>query len=438
VAFEISEEFDTPVLLRLTTRLSHSKSLVEFGERTDIGLDDFDDQPRKYVVIPTNMRPRHPMVEARLLRLKEYSEAFQGNRIEWRDRSIGVVTSGISYQYVREAAPEVSVLKLGMSHPLPEKVVGEFADGVDRLVVVEELDPYLEEQLRQMGLEVVGVERRSLCGELNQDIAYGVIFNKKPERDAACGVAEDAPPRPPVMCAGCPHRAVFHVLKKHKTIIMGDIGCYTLAVLPPLEAMDTGVVMGTGVSMVAGAAKVAPNRRVCGVIGDSTFVHSGIAGLVDLVYNQAAAPIVILDNRTTAMTGHQDHPATGRTLQGRETHRLDLAEMARAAGVKHVVRVDPLDVARMDEEVGAAFERDEPSVIISDRPCTLMVRQKHEFAYRIDEETCVRCDRCLSTGCPAIAIRGENLVIDEILCARCGLCRQVCKVEAVVRVDGKQ
>jgi indolepyruvate ferredoxin oxidoreductase alpha subunit len=436
-AFAISEKFDTPVLVRLTTRLSHSKGLVELEDREDVPLLDFDDQPRKYVVIPTNMRPRHPIVERRLVQLTEYSEAFEGNRTEWRDRSIGVVTSGVSYQYVREAAPEVSVLKLAMSHPLPEKMVREFASGVEQLVAVEELDPYLEEQLRQMGLDVVGVERRSLCGELNQDIAYRVIFDKEPERDAACGPATDAPPRPPVMCAGCPHRAVFHVLKKHKTIIMGDIGCYTLAVLPPLEAMDTGVVMGTGVSMVAGAAKVAPDRRVCGVIGDSTFVHSGITGLVDLVYNQSVAPIVILDNRTTAMTGHQDHPATGRTLQGRETHRLDLAEIARAAGVKHVVRVDPLDVARLDEEVGAAFERDEPSVIISDRPCALLERRQYDFAYRIDEETCVRCDQCLKTGCPAISVREEGLVIDEILCARCGLCVQVCKVEAVQRVDGR-
>ena len=434
-AFAISEQFDTPVLLRLTTRISHSKTLVVLDERTDVPLQGFDTQPRKYVVIPVNMRPRHLMVEDRLIRLREFSESFPGNRIEWRDRATGVVTSGVSYQYVREAAPDVSVLKLGMSYPLPESLIREFADGVDQLVVVEELDPFFEEQIQLMGIAVVGVDRRSLCGELNQDIAYRIIFDKDPKRDPACEPATDAPPRPPVMCAGCPHRAVFHVLKKHKTKIMGDIGCYTLAVLPPLEAMDTAIVMGTGVTATAGVARAAPDQRVCGVIGDSTFVHSGITGLVDMVYNRAVAPIVILDNRTTAMTGHQDHPGTGRTLQGGDTHKLDFEALAKAVGVNHVARINPLDVARFDEEVAAAFNRDEVSVIISDSPCVLLDRRSYDFAYRIDKEACIQCNQCLNTGCPAIAMRDDQLVIDEILCNRCGLCVQVCKVEAIEKPE---
>jgi len=434
LAFELSERFDTPVLLRSSTRISHSKSPVAVGERRVPDAKHFRRDPRKYVMVPANARERRKVLEQRLRDLAQFSEQTELNRAEYRDTSLGIVTSGVSYQYVREALPHASVLKLGMVYPLPASAVREFASRVERLCVVEELDPFLEEQIRGLGIHVEGKSLIPAYGELDPDIVAHAIDHHGLHEWADGEPGDDLPARPPVMCPGCPHRAVFFVLAKIGATVFGDIGCYTLGVAPPLSAMHTCVCMGAGVGMALGAQKAGLTGPVVAVIGDSTFVHSGITPLIDIVYNRGAATVLILDNRTTAMTGRQDHPATGRTLSGEETHELDLAALAGAVGVKDVRVVDPYDMYALEQAVRAAVNHPAPSVVVVRRACALADRRSWKAAMHVDPDLCTSCGLCGRLGCPALRPpvgRDSIASIDPILCTGCGECAQLCPHNAI-------
>ena len=437
-AFDLSEEFDTPVMLRTTTRINHGKSVVRLSEPREPVFGRFEHNPQKYVMIPAHAMKRHIVVEERMLRLKELSDEIEINRIEWGSREIGVITSGISYQYVKEVVPEPSVLKIGMTYPIPEKLIREFAAKVKTLYVVEELDPFLEEQIRALGIEVIGKERFPITGELNPKlVAAGFGIEITPADTPAI----DVPPRPPVLCPGCPHRGFFHVLKKLKAIATGDIGCYTLGVLPPLESLDTCVCMGASIGTALGVKRAQPpddKRPVVAVIGDSTFVHAGIPGLIDAVYNGTAATICILDNSTTAMTGGQDHPASGKTLRGEDAPKLDLAALAKAVGVEDVLVVDPYDLDALEKALRYAIRTKKPSVVITQRSCLLMDRASGRTVSIVDAETCNECGLCLRIGCPAIESLGaegdkSKALINADLCTGCGVCIQVCRQAAIGR-----
>lgn len=434
LAFEISERFDTPVLLRSSTRVSHSKSPVSVGERSVPAAKPFRRDPRKYVMVPANARERRKVLEQRLKNLAEFSERTEVNRAEYRDLSLGVITSGVSYQYVREALPHASVLKLGMVHPLPEALIREFASRVGRLCVVEELDPFLEDSIRAMGIGVEGKSHIPVYGELDPDIVASAFGGGGSAERWNQQEADALPARPPVMCPGCPHRAVFFVLAKIGATVFGDIGCYTLGVAPPLSAMHTCVCMGAGVGMALGAEKAGLAGPAVAVIGDSTFVHSGITPLIDIVYNRGAATVLILDNRTTAMTGRQDHPATGRTLSGEDTYELDLAELARAVGVKDVRVVDPYDMYALEQAIRAAVNHPAPSVVVVRRACALADRRSWKAAMYVDADLCTSCGLCGRLGCPALRPpvgRESTATIDPILCTGCGECAQLCPYNAI-------
>ena len=438
-AFDISETYDTPVMLRLTTRVAHSQSLLEKGERAERELPPYRKDIPKYVMVPANAKPRHTAAEDRLLKLKEFSEETPLNRVERHGDEIGVICSGVVYQYVREALPEASILKLGCSNPLPEQKIRDFAGSVKTLYVIEELDDVMEEQIRAMGIDVRGKDVFSYEGEIFPEIIAEKILGKTlpiPYRYDGSLVT-----RPPVLCAGCPHRGTFHVLKKAKVNVLGDIGCYTLGALPPLAAIDTTICMGAGIGMALGMEKVRGkdfSRETVAVIGDSTFLHSGITGLIDVVYNQGCTTTIILDNHITAMTGHQQNPLTGLTVKGEPTRRLDLESLLKGIGIERVQVVDPFDVkafsAILKEELAAA----EPSVIIARRPCELLLKGEKD-TYFIDGERCLRCGRCLKIGCPAIEKTGVGTVpmIHGEQCVGCGLCVNVCGNEGVIRKDGE-
>lgn len=371
-AFHISEQYDTPVMVRITTRIAHSESIVELGEREDIGEPKgFVRDVQKFVMIPAYARKRHAVVEERLEKLKALSEESHLQKAEILDDKIGIVTSGVVYQYVKEAMPNASILKLGMTNPIPEKLIRDFASKVKELYIVEELDPYLESQIREMGLEVKGIGKR--LGELSPDVV-SEFFSGKVVPDTLPDI--DLPARPPAMCAGCPHRSVFYMLKKKKMTVAGDIGCYTLSVLPPLEIMDTCVCMGASITVAMGIEKATGRSdNVVAVIGDSTFVHSGITGLIDMVYNKSKGTVIILDNATTAMTGRQDHPATGKTLMGEDTTRLSFFELAKTLGIEYVRNVDPYDLKELESVIDEATKLDKLAVIITNRPCVLLRRE---------------------------------------------------------------
>ena len=432
MAFDLSRRFDTPVMLRVTTRICHGKSPVTLGERVVPDLVEYEKDPRKTVMVPGHARGRHLIVEERRKKLMAFADTFEENRIEMRDSSLGVISSGIAYQYARDIFPEASFLKLGMSYPLPEGLIRRFADQVDTLYVVEELEPFLEDQIRAMGIEVTGKEKLPRTGEFSPEIIRAGLATA-PASSSEEAQTPDLPPRPPVLCPGCPHRGIFHVLKKLKLTVMGDIGCYTLSALPPLSAMDTCVCMGAGVGMATGIEKaLGPEQdgRTVAVIGDSTFVHSGITGLVDMVYNQGHGTVIILDNRTTAMTGQQDHPGTGRTLREESTHELDFVALARAVGVADVQVVDPRDLKETEAAVRAAIAHDGPSVVITQRACVLLVRERGD-ALVIDEAECVTCGRCLQLACPAISKLDDVVQIDPLFCIGCDVCAQVCPKDAI-------
>ena len=445
-AFEISEEYDTPVLLRTTTRVNHGKSTLSLSDPQEPVFGRFECNLQKYVMIPAYAMKRHVIVEERMIRLRELSNTTDLNAIEWGDTSIGVITSGIAYQYVREVLPEASVLKLGMTYPLPDRLIRDFASKVEKLYVVEELDPFLEEQIRSLGIEVIGKERFPIVGELNPKlVAAGFDRSARvltgPDAREDMG-APTVPSRPPVLCPGCPHRGFFHVLKKMKAIVTGDIGCYTLSVLPPLEVMDTCVCMGASIGSALGirrAQSPVDRRPVVAVIGDSTFVHSGITGLIDAVYNGTAATICILDNSTTAMTGGQEHPASGKTLMGAPAPKLDLAALARAIGVEDVLVVDPYDLEAVEKALRYATRTDKPSVIITNRPCVLRDRSQKPPKSSVALEMCTGCQVCFRIGCPAIeSFEADDKLrarINADLCQSCGVCVQVCRFEAIGRPE---
>ncbi len=437
LGLEISEQFDIPVMLRITTRIAHSQSLVELAEPVAREIKPYSKDVKKNLMVPAFGRLRRVNLAERLSRLARYSEQAPVNFIVPGDDRVGVVTSGISYQFVREALPGVSILKLGMTNPLPVQLIKRFAGQVDALYVVEELEPYLEEQIRMLGLKVTGKELLPDTGELNQGLlrrsfaAAGVLPPQPPAGSPVEGLPQ-APPRPPVLCPGCPHRGVFYTLQRLKLTVTGDIGCYTLGGLPPLEGMDSCVCMGASIGMAHGIDKAVPGLkgRTVAVIGDSTFLHSGITGLLNAVYNGSDITVLILDNRTTAMTGHQDHPATGRTLMGREAPAVDLAALCRSLGVQRVQVVDPLDMARLKEVIKSEVAAPGPSVIIARRPCVLLTREAGP-PVTVDAEKCKGCKMCLKLSCPAISMQDGKSSVDANLCVGCNLCVQVCTAGAM-------
>ena len=426
LAFELSERYDTPVILRMTTRVAHSQSLVALGERSEVPLRPYEKNIAKYVMMPANARVRHTVVEARMQKLSEDANDFAINRIEEGSKALGIICSGGVYEYVKEALPEASVLKLGMVHPLPYKLIEKFAKSVDRCIVAEELAPHLETQIKAHGIAVEGKNLFPRCGEFSANLirkcVNGQVWEKKPA---------EVPARPPVLCSGCPHRGVFYTLAKLKLHVLGDIGCYTLGAVPPLSAMDAVICMGASIGMAVGFDKADPeaHKNTVAVIGDSTFIHSGITGLIDAVYNKGRVTVMILDNRTSGMTGHQDHPATGKTIKKEPTHELDLAEVCRAVGVEDVVTVDPGDLAATEAAVKAALAREEVSVIIAKRPCVLLTKKLYN-GFKVNEK-CKKCKACLKLGCPAIVNGANGITIDVSLCTECGLCKSVCKFGAI-------
>ena len=429
LAFELSEKFDTPVLVRSTTRLSHSQGHVETGDRQEIPLREYKKDIGKYVMMPGMAKKRHIVVEQRMKDIKAFADTLPINHIEYRDKKIGVISSGIAYQYVREALPEASTLKLGMVYPLPEKLIREFAASVDKLYVAEELEPFFENQIKAMGLAVVGKELFTVQGEYSTNLIRERIGGEKTEVTNPGAL----PQRPPVMCPGCPHRAVFYTIKKLGLTATGDIGCYTLGALPPLQGIDMCVCMGASIGTAMGMEKARGKdfaRKLVAVIGDSTFFHSGITGLVEMMYNGATSTVIILDNSTTGMTGHQEHPGTGKNIKGDIACAVDIPALIGAIGVKHIRIVDPFDVKAIEQALKEETAREELSVIIARRPCALL-NKKASKAVCVITDKCRKCGVCLRLGCPAIVKTESGMHIDASLCTACGLCANVCAFGAI-------
>ena len=429
-AYEISEEFDTPVILKMCTRVSHSQSLVELGERTE-AEKPYEKNIAKYVMMPGNAIRRHPVVEERTRKLTEFAETCDLNRVEMGGTSMGVITSSTSYQYVKEVfGDSVSVLKLGMANPLPVKLILDFASKVDKLVVVEELDSIIEDHCRKLGLKVWGKNVLPLEGEFSQNLVAsklgGTVHTGKTLEDAI-------PPRPPVMCAGCPHRGLFYTLNKNKCTVLGDIGCYTLGAVAPLSAMDMTLCMGGSISGIHGFNKARGEEtegKTVAVIGDSTFMHSGMTGLANIAYNQSNSTVIILDNSITGMTGHQQNPTTGYNIKGDPAGKIDLESLCKAMGFNRVRVVDPYDLKACDQAVKEELAANEPSVIISRRPCALLKYVKHNAPLAVNKEKCIGCKSCMKIGCPAISIKEGKAWVDNTLCVGCGVCEQLCPVGA--------
>ncbi len=432
-AYELSEQFDTAVLIKMCTRVSHSQSVVETGDRVVPEEKQYEKNPAKYIMMPANAKRRHPEVEARTKALTAWAETAKINRIETgRETSCGIVTSSTCYQYVKEAFGDTyPVLKLGMIWPMPEQKIKEFAATVDKLVVVEELDGFIEEHCRNLGLTVSGKELFGNIGELSQNMVKEKLGGSV--QTGSC-LTENIPARPPVMCAGCPHRSIFYVLKKLNLTVLGDIGCYTLGAVPPLGAIDTTVCMGASVSGLHGFVKAGGEEkegRTVAVIGDSTFIHSGITGLINIAYNESNATVIILDNSITGMTGHQQNPTTGYNLKGDPCTKINLESLCHAVGINRVRVVDPYDMETCQTVVQEELAAKEPSVIISRRPCALLKYVKHPGPISSDPEKCKGCKACMKIGCPAISMVDGKAVIDTTLCVGCGVCEQLCKFDAL-------
>lgn len=431
-AFEMSEKFNTPVLLKMVTRVAHSQSIVDTEERVEPDRVPYVKDPAK-VMMTLNSRNAHIRVEERTKALIEYAESTELNRVEMgEDTSVGIITDSTSYQYAREVlGDKVSILKLGMINPLPEKLIKDFAQKVDKVIVLEELDPIIENHCKQLGIKVAGKDTFPICGEFSQNLVRKCLGMKEPEHIT---IEENVPARPPVMCAGCPHRGIFYILKKKKCMVYGDIGCYTLGAVAPLNAMDLNVCMGASCSGLHGFNKAigeeAESNSV-GVIGDSTFIHSGMTGITDISYNMSNSTVIILDNSITGMTGHQQNPTTGKNLRGEPAGKVDLEALCRALGFNRVRVVDPYDLKAVEEAVTEELAAKEPSIIISRRPCVMIKGTVHKPPISVDESKCVVCKQCMSIGCPAIAVKDKKAHIDPTLCIGCKVCSQMCKFEAI-------
>ena len=431
IAFELSEQFDTPVIIRMCTRVSHSQSIVEAGERTVPEQIPYEKNIAKYVMMPGNAKKRHPVVEERTKKLAQWAESAPVNRVEMGGTDIGVITSSTSYQYVKEVfGDRVSILKLGMSNPLPEKLIRDFASKVKKLVVAEEMDPVFENYCRQLGLEVSGKDLLPMCGEFSQNMIAECLGEKLYEGKA---LDDPIPPRPPAMCSGCPHRGLFYTLKKNKVTCLGDIGCYTLGAAAPLSSVDTTLCMGASVSAIHGFIKMQDPeaaRHTVAVIGDSTFMHSGMTGLANIAYNMSNSTVIILDNSITGMTGHQQNPTTGYNIKGDPAGKIDLEALCRAMGFERVRVVDPYNLAECDSVIREELNVDAPSVIISRRPCALLKYVKHKAPLKVNPDKCVGCRACMQIACPSISFREKKAVVDATQCVGCGVCSQLCRFGA--------
>ncbi len=431
-AFELSEKFDTPVLLRMCTRIAHSQSIVELGEKCEKVVKDYVKDPAKYIMMPGNAIKRHPIVEARTAALAEYANDCIYNTVEDNGAKVGVITSGCSYLYVKEALGEsVNILKIGMPNPLPEKLIRDFAAKVDTLYVIEELDPVIENYVKTLGIECIGKEKFSILGEFSQNTIAAAFGKELPVSVSADSVV---PNRPPMMCAGCPHRGMFYTLAKNKITVMGDIGCYTLGAVPPLSALDSTLCMGASVSGLHGfnlARGEEAEKKSVAVIGDSTFMHSGMTGLVNIAYNATNSTVIILDNSITGMTGHQQNPTTGYNIKGDPAAKVDLEALCKALGINRVRVVDPYDLGACETAVKEELAVAEPSVIISRRPCVLLKSVKTKPALKVNPDKCKSCKRCMGLGCPAISMKDGKARIDATLCVGCDVCSQLCPFDAI-------
>lgn len=429
-AFELSERFDRPFILRTTTRLAHSQGLVGLKERTEPEDKPYVKNISKTVMMPGNAKPRHVEIEKRNLELAEAANTLPVNRVEMKGTQIGIITSGIPYQYVKEALPEASVLKLGMVNPLPKKLIEEFASKVEKLYIVEELEPVIEEQVKSWGIKATGKEIFTIQGEYSANMLRERILGEK------LSIKEPAqvPVRPPVLCPGCPHRSVYYVLNKLKLHAAGDIGCYTLGAVAPLSVVDTTICMGASISSLHGMEKAKGKDYVknwVAVIGDSTFLHTGVNSLMNMMYNKATGTVIILDNSTTGMTGHQDHAATGKTLKGELTYAIDIPALCRALGVKNVIEVNAFNIGTLEKVIKEETAREEVSVIITKTPCVLLSKKKNPL-YIAHEDKCKKCGMCMKPGCPAMTKNGDGTVhIDDTMCTGCGLCADLCKFGAI-------
>ncbi len=435
LAFELSEKFDTPILLRLTTRVSHSRSLAEVGERVDNGLKPYEKNPQKYVMVPANAKVKHVVVEERILKQIEYcdTEAVENglNKIEYNDKKIGVITAGICYEYAKEAlGDKASYLKLGCVYPLPEKLIKDFCAECDTVYVLEELDDYIETHCKKLGLDVSGKDKFTLQGEYSQGLIKKVILG---EESTSLKADVNVPARPPVLCAGCPHRGLFYSLKKLGVTVSGDIGCYTLGASKPLGMIDTVLCMGGSVSGLHGRNLADPenaNKSVA-VIGDSTFIHSGVTGLIDIAYNNSNSVTIILDNSITGMTGHQQNPTTGFNIKGEPAAAVSLEKLCNAVGINNVFVVDPYNLNECYETIGNALKLNAPAVVISRRPCALLKTVKHNPPLKVNKDKCKSCKMCMKIGCPAISMKDGKAEIDFTQCLGCNVCSQLCKFDAI-------
>ena len=432
-AFELSEKYDTPVILRMCTRIAHSQSIVEMGEKLPAVLKDYEKTPQKYIMMPGNAIKRHPFVEERTGKLTELAEDCMYNTVEYNSDEIGIITSGCSYLYVKEVMGDsASILKIGMPNPLPVKLIKDFASKVKKLYVIEELDPIIENHVKSLGIKVIGKEMFSILGEFSQQ-TIAEAFGKNDK----VGVSADSPipMRPPMMCAGCPHRGMFYTLSKNKITVHGDIGCYTLGAVAPLNALDSTLCMGASISGLHGfnaARGEEAEKKSVAVIGDSTFMHSGMTGLVNVAYNATNSTVIILDNSITGMTGHQQNPTTGYNIKGDPAAKVDLESLCKALGINRVRVVDPYDLKACETAVKEELAVAEPSVIISRRPCVLLKSVKAKPSLNVDADKCKSCKRCMGLGCPAISLKDGKAKIDNTLCVGCGVCKQLCAFDAIV------
>ena len=437
-AFEISEKFDTPIFIKMCTRVAHSQSVVEESERVQFEQKPYAKDGAKYIMMPGNAKKRHPIVEQRTNKLIEYAETSPINRIEeGSDNTVGIITSSTSYQYVKEVCGDkYPVLKLGMINPLPVNKIIDFANIVRTVIVVEELDGIIESHCKNIGVDVIGKELFGLLGEFSQNIVAEKLGKNVPTGTA---LSENIPMRPPVMCAGCPHRGLFYTLKKNKLTVLGDIGCYTLGAVAPLNAIDTTICMGASVSSLHGFNKAndgESDNKTVAVIGDSTFMHSGVTGLINIAYNDSNSTVIILDNSITGMTGHQQNPTTGYNLKGDPASKIDLEALCRSVGIKSVRVVDPYDLKECDTVIKEELAKAEPSVVISRRPCALLKYVKHAGPIKTNTDKCVGCKMCMQIGCPAVSMENGKVKIDNTLCTGCGVCSQMCKFDVFESVKG--